>query len=176
MLQKWSVFPGFAYTLVSKQRGCELLLGLLYLYLQFKNVRGGSKRLFLLINGISLGNHYTCIPIFFEDKIIGKFLKIQNKIHYASIFFFQSFQAYVWKNDIYVKNEPNLPSQRVTWTGKEDVIYNGITDWVYEGRDIKAFSNQKICTFSKTVKMGGNSMAFKISCILKMSSNLLQHS
>lgn len=40
--------------------------------------------------------------------------------------------AYVWNNDIYVKNEPNSASQRITWTGKEDVINNGITDWVYE--------------------------------------------
>ncbi|XP_019778733.1 dipeptidyl peptidase 4 isoform X1 [Tursiops truncatus] len=48
--------------------------------------------------------------------------------------------AYVWKNDIYVKNEPNLPSQRVTWTGKEDVIYNGITDWVYEEEVFSTYS------------------------------------
>lgn len=40
--------------------------------------------------------------------------------------------AYVWNNDIYIKNEPNSASQRITWTGKEDVINNGITDWVYE--------------------------------------------
>ncbi|XP_026985669.1 dipeptidyl peptidase 4 isoform X5 [Sagmatias obliquidens] len=49
-------------------------------------------------------------------------------------------KAYVWKNDIYVKNEPNLPSQRVTWTGKEDVIYNGITDWVYEEEVFSTYS------------------------------------
>ncbi|KAM8791981.1 dipeptidyl peptidase 4 [Rhynchonycteris naso] len=40
--------------------------------------------------------------------------------------------AYVWNNDIYVKNEPNASSQRITINGKEDVIYNGVTDWVYE--------------------------------------------
>lgn len=40
--------------------------------------------------------------------------------------------AYVWKNDIYVKNEPTSSSQRITSTGKEDVINNGIPDWVYE--------------------------------------------
>ncbi|XP_007464556.1 PREDICTED: dipeptidyl peptidase 4 isoform X1 [Lipotes vexillifer] len=48
--------------------------------------------------------------------------------------------AYVWKNDIYVKNEPNLPSHRITWTGKEDVIYNGITDWVYEEEVFSTYS------------------------------------
>nr|AXB27024.1 dipeptidyl peptidase IV [Macronycteris gigas] len=40
--------------------------------------------------------------------------------------------AYVWNNDIYVKNEPASSSQRITWNGKEDVINNGIPDWVYE--------------------------------------------
>lgn len=40
--------------------------------------------------------------------------------------------AYVWNNDIYVKHEPNSISQRITWNGREDVIHNGITDWVYE--------------------------------------------
>ncbi|XP_055455992.1 dipeptidyl peptidase 4 isoform X2 [Psammomys obesus] len=48
--------------------------------------------------------------------------------------------AYVWKNDIYIKIEPNLPSQRITSTGKEDVIYNGITDWVYEEEVFGAYS------------------------------------
>ncbi|EHA97476.1 Dipeptidyl peptidase 4 [Heterocephalus glaber] len=41
--------------------------------------------------------------------------------------------AYIWKNDIYVKIEPNLPSYRITRTGEENIIFNGITDWVYEG-------------------------------------------
>ncbi|XP_069878061.1 dipeptidyl peptidase 4 isoform X1 [Dipodomys merriami] len=48
--------------------------------------------------------------------------------------------AYVWKNDIYVKTEPNLPSQRITQNGKEDVIFNGITDWVYEEEIFGAYS------------------------------------
>lgn len=48
--------------------------------------------------------------------------------------------AYVWNNDIYVKNEPNSTSQRITWTGKENVISNGITDWVYEEEIFSAYS------------------------------------
>ncbi|ERE69749.1 dipeptidyl peptidase 4-like protein [Cricetulus griseus] len=48
--------------------------------------------------------------------------------------------AYVWKNDIYVKIEPHLPSQRITSTGREDGIYNGITDWVYEEEVFGAYS------------------------------------
>uniref|UniRef100_A0A452U6C4 Dipeptidyl peptidase 4 n=1 Tax=Ursus maritimus TaxID=29073 RepID=A0A452U6C4_URSMA len=48
--------------------------------------------------------------------------------------------AYVWNNDVYVKNEPNSSSQRITWTGKENVISNGITDWVYEEEIFSAYS------------------------------------
>uniref|UniRef100_A0A8C4N0X3 Dipeptidyl peptidase 4 n=1 Tax=Equus asinus asinus TaxID=83772 RepID=A0A8C4N0X3_EQUAS len=48
--------------------------------------------------------------------------------------------AYVWNSDIYVKNEPNSSSQRITWNGKENVIYNGITDWVYEEEVFSSYS------------------------------------
>ncbi|XP_038192083.1 dipeptidyl peptidase 4 [Arvicola amphibius] len=48
--------------------------------------------------------------------------------------------AYVWKNDIYVKIEPNSPSQRITTSGSEDAVYNGITDWVYEEEVFGAYS------------------------------------
>ncbi|XP_036109464.1 dipeptidyl peptidase 4 isoform X1 [Molossus molossus] len=48
--------------------------------------------------------------------------------------------AYVWNNDIYVKHEPNSPSERITSNGKEDVISNGITDWVYEEEIFSTYS------------------------------------
>uniref|UniRef100_A0A8D1LT67 Dipeptidyl peptidase 4 n=1 Tax=Sus scrofa TaxID=9823 RepID=A0A8D1LT67_PIG len=56
------------------------------------------------------------------------------------LFEYNYVKAYVWNNDIYVKNEPNLSSQRITWTGKENVIYNGVTDWVYEEEVFSAYS------------------------------------
>uniref|UniRef100_A0A8C6TZI2 Dipeptidyl-peptidase 4 n=1 Tax=Neogobius melanostomus TaxID=47308 RepID=A0A8C6TZI2_9GOBI len=40
--------------------------------------------------------------------------------------------AYVWNNDVYVKTSPELDSARVTDSGKENEIFNGIPDWVYE--------------------------------------------
>ncbi|KAG7256677.1 hypothetical protein CRUP_008681 [Coryphaenoides rupestris] len=40
--------------------------------------------------------------------------------------------AYVLENDVYVKSHPAGPAQRVTSTGKHNVILNGIPDWVYE--------------------------------------------
>ncbi|KAF0881930.1 DPP4 peptidase, partial [Crocuta crocuta] len=48
--------------------------------------------------------------------------------------------AYVWNNDVYVKNEPNSSSHRITWTGEENAIYNGIADWVYEEEIFSAYS------------------------------------
>uniref|UniRef100_A0A3B4APL7 Dipeptidyl-peptidase 4 n=1 Tax=Periophthalmus magnuspinnatus TaxID=409849 RepID=A0A3B4APL7_9GOBI len=40
--------------------------------------------------------------------------------------------AYVWNNDVYVKTSPEVPSERVTYNGKENEIFNGVPDWVYE--------------------------------------------
>lgn len=40
--------------------------------------------------------------------------------------------AYVWNNDVYVRTSPEVASERVTDTGKENEIFNGIPDWVYE--------------------------------------------
>ncbi|KAK7893446.1 hypothetical protein WMY93_022598 [Mugilogobius chulae] len=40
--------------------------------------------------------------------------------------------AYVWSNDVYVKTSPESASERVTFNGKENEIFNGIPDWVYE--------------------------------------------
>lgn len=43
------------------------------------------------------------------------------------------FQAYVWNNNLYVKTTPATPPHQVTDTGMENMIFNGIPDWVYEG-------------------------------------------
>ncbi|KAM7375219.1 hypothetical protein PAMA_014349 [Pampus argenteus] len=40
--------------------------------------------------------------------------------------------AFVWRNDVYIKTSPHSPIQQVTFNGKENQIYNGIPDWVYE--------------------------------------------
>uniref|UniRef100_A0A673A3P3 Dipeptidyl peptidase 4-like n=1 Tax=Sphaeramia orbicularis TaxID=375764 RepID=A0A673A3P3_9TELE len=40
--------------------------------------------------------------------------------------------AYVWNNDVYVKTSPKTPAERVTVSGEENLIFNGIPDWVYE--------------------------------------------
>ncbi|KAA8579499.1 hypothetical protein FQN60_006592 [Etheostoma spectabile] len=40
--------------------------------------------------------------------------------------------AYVWENNVYIKTSPASPPHQVTFNGKENLILNGIPDWVYE--------------------------------------------
>uniref|UniRef100_A0A665W7W4 Dipeptidyl-peptidase 4 n=1 Tax=Echeneis naucrates TaxID=173247 RepID=A0A665W7W4_ECHNA len=40
--------------------------------------------------------------------------------------------AYVWDNDVYIKASPASPPQQVTFNGRDNQIFNGIPDWVYE--------------------------------------------
>ncbi|XP_034032795.1 dipeptidyl peptidase 4 [Thalassophryne amazonica] len=40
--------------------------------------------------------------------------------------------AFVWSNNVYVMNSPDSQPQQVTNTGKENKVFNGIPDWVYE--------------------------------------------
>ncbi|XP_031414729.1 dipeptidyl peptidase 4 [Clupea harengus] len=43
-----------------------------------------------------------------------------------------SAMAYVWKNNVYVKASPTGAVMQVTTNGKDNLILNGIPDWVYE--------------------------------------------
>ncbi|GAB1286368.1 Prolyl endopeptidase FAP [Apodemus speciosus] len=40
--------------------------------------------------------------------------------------------AYVYQNNIYLKQSPGDPPFQITYTGRENRIFNGIPDWVYE--------------------------------------------
>ena len=44
--------------------------------------------------------------------------------------------AYVYMNDIYYKTSPKGQEIRLTRTGRPGTIYNGVPDWVYEGKNI----------------------------------------
>ncbi|XP_048340440.1 prolyl endopeptidase FAP [Sphaerodactylus townsendi] len=40
--------------------------------------------------------------------------------------------AYVYQNNIYLKEDPRKPAIQITTNGKQNEIFNGIPDWVYE--------------------------------------------
>ncbi|XP_068446730.1 dipeptidyl peptidase 4-like isoform X2 [Clinocottus analis] len=40
--------------------------------------------------------------------------------------------AYVWENNVYIKASPGSPPKQVTHNGEENLILNGVPDWVYE--------------------------------------------
>ncbi|NXX86364.1 DPP4 peptidase, partial [Urocolius indicus] len=40
--------------------------------------------------------------------------------------------AYVWNNNVYIKDSPAAESVQITNSGEENKIFNGIPDWVYE--------------------------------------------
>uniref|UniRef100_A0A8C2BFT8 Dipeptidyl-peptidase 4 n=1 Tax=Cyprinus carpio TaxID=7962 RepID=A0A8C2BFT8_CYPCA len=44
----------------------------------------------------------------------------------------KSMQAFVWKNNVYVKETPTSAFKQVTADGAHNLILNGIPDWVYE--------------------------------------------
>ncbi|CAL9698624.1 unnamed protein product [Knipowitschia caucasica] len=61
--------------------------------------------------------------------------KIVSKLDQVQFFSFSSEGhkvAYVLKNDVYIKTSPESGPERVTYNGKENEIFNGIPDWVYE--------------------------------------------
>lgn len=42
-------------------------------------------------------------------------------------------QIYIFENNIYYQSDVKSNSLRLTSSGKEGVIFNGIADWLYEG-------------------------------------------
>lgn len=42
-------------------------------------------------------------------------------------------QIYIFENNIYYQSDVKSISLRLTSSGKEGVIFNGIADWLYEG-------------------------------------------
>lgn len=44
-------------------------------------------------------------------------------------------QIYIFENNIYYQSDVKSNSLRLTSSGKEGVIFNGIADWLYEGEE-----------------------------------------
>ena len=48
-----------------------------------------------------------------------------------------SLQIYIFENNIYYQSDVKSNSLRLTSSGKEGVIFNGIADWLYEGTQLQ---------------------------------------
>lgn len=46
-------------------------------------------------------------------------------------------QIYIFENNIYYQPDVKSSSLRLTSSGKEGIIFNGIADWLYEGKPVK---------------------------------------
>lgn len=46
-------------------------------------------------------------------------------------------QIFIFENNIYYRSEVKSRSIRLVSSGKEGVIFNGLSDWLYEGRDCR---------------------------------------
>ena len=43
------------------------------------------------------------------------------------------FQSFVYDNDLFTQSAPESNATRLTTTGQSEQIFNGYTDWLYEG-------------------------------------------
>lgn len=43
-------------------------------------------------------------------------------------------QIYIFENNIYYQSDVQSSSWRLTSSGQEAIIFNGIADWLYEGK------------------------------------------
>ena len=63
------------------------------------------------------------------------FLKSVNHLTASLHIFYMYFQIYVQENNIYyLKDIKSEDSLEITTDGEIDQIYNGIPDWLYEGK------------------------------------------
>jgi hypothetical protein len=44
-------------------------------------------------------------------------------------------QVYIFENNIYYQADVQSSSWRLTSSGQEGAVFNGISDWLYEGKD-----------------------------------------
>lgn len=61
-------------------------------------------------------------------------LKMEPLLNALLFFFFLSNQIFIFENNIYYCAHVGKQAIRVVSTGKEGVIFNGLSDWLYEGR------------------------------------------
>uniref|UniRef100_H3D6X4 Dipeptidyl-peptidase 4 n=1 Tax=Tetraodon nigroviridis TaxID=99883 RepID=H3D6X4_TETNG len=87
-----------------------------------------------LSNYSKLWRHSFTATYWLYDMHSKKFLNsdIPPEVQYFSWAPVGDKMAFVWNNDLFVKINGTTPPVAVTDTGEENVIFNGIPDWVYE--------------------------------------------
>ncbi|XP_042368967.1 dipeptidyl peptidase 4-like [Plectropomus leopardus] len=89
----------------------------------------------LMSNRSKLWRHSFTASYSLYDRELKKFVTpsdIPDVVQYFSWAPQGNKLAYVWKNNVYVKTSPESSSKQVTFNGEENLILNGIPDWVYE--------------------------------------------
>lgn len=66
-------------------------------------------------------------------KLLPKFYPLCKKIF--TLFTWNFFlQIYIFENNIYFQSDVESSSWRLTSSGQEGIVFNGIADWLYEGK------------------------------------------
>lgn len=68
------------------------------------------------------------------------FLKCERLI--ISTALHSSVQIFIFENNIYYKTTIESRAIRLVSTGQEGVVFNGLTDWLYEGKAVADIYNQ----------------------------------
>ena len=45
-------------------------------------------------------------------------------------------QVFVYGNNVYYQKDPHATATQLTFTGDSKLIFNGVADWLYEGRQL----------------------------------------
>ncbi|XP_074483766.1 dipeptidyl peptidase 4-like [Sebastes fasciatus] len=85
-------------------------------------------------NHSKLWRHSFTATYSLYDRELKQFLTsdIPDKVQYFAWAPEGNKLAYVWENNVYIKTSPGSAPRQVTFNGKENLILNGIPDWVYE--------------------------------------------
>uniref|UniRef100_A0A8B9E6Y5 Fibroblast activation protein alpha n=1 Tax=Anser cygnoides TaxID=8845 RepID=A0A8B9E6Y5_ANSCY len=80
-----------------------------------------------------LGKYFFLMFVFFWGVGGEYYISLLNEILLFSLSrFWKQDTAYVYQNNIYLKQSPREAPIKLTGDGKENEIFNGIPDWVYE--------------------------------------------
>lgn len=82
-------------------------------------------------------------------------------------------QIYIFENNIYYQPDIKSSSLRLTSSGKEEIIFNGIADWLYEGELIRlSFKRNKWHVFIQNLPKKSHSRAILTVWFLLFSSQI----